>query len=128
MTIEALGLSHVAIECSDLEKSLAFYRDTLGFEPYAALGGAAKLSIGNNTFVELFPLDGSAADGRSPIKHFSVAVESIESAAADLTAMGVEVRGPFTLNADNPELPTRAIAFINGPDGEEIEFVEPVSV
>ena len=125
MGIGTIGISHVAIDCRDLEKSLAFYHDALGLELYAALGGATKLGAGGGTFVELFAVGEGAAEGRGSLKHFSIAVESIERAMAHLATRGVEARGPFTLNENDPGLPTRTIAFITGPDDEEIELVEP---
>jgi catechol 2,3-dioxygenase-like lactoylglutathione lyase family enzyme len=128
MGVDIVGLSHVAVQCRDLNRSLAFYRDTLGLGDYTALGGAPKISTGDGTFVEFFQADGSRTDGSGPLKHFSLTVRSVERAAAYLTAKGVAVRGPFTLNQDKPDLPTRIIAFVNGPDGEEIELVEPVGL
>lgn len=128
MAITVTGLSHIAIECSDIEKSQAFYRSIIGLEPYAALGGAVKLRAGPDSFVELFPADSDAAFSRGRLKHFSLTVDSVGQAADTLRQAGLEVRGPFTLNEDTPELPTRVIAFVNGPDGEEVELVEPLRV
>ena len=126
MGFDAIGISHVALQCSDPEKSLTFYRDILGLKDYTALGGAPKLNAGNGTFVEFLQADEGKGGDAGPLKHFSIAVRSVERAMAHLKANGVAARGPFTLNENKPDLPTRVIAFTNGPDGEEIELVEPV--
>ena len=43
---EGLAVGHVHLHVGDLERGLAFYRDTLGFEEMAVLPGAAFLSAG----------------------------------------------------------------------------------
>ncbi|MBD3241684.1 MAG: hypothetical protein GF331_13925 [Chitinivibrionales bacterium] len=83
--------------------------------------------MGGGTFIELFPAAPDAPDGQGRIIHFSVVVESMASALQALATAGVEaLRGPFTVNGDTPAFPTRIVAFIAGPDGEEIELVENV--
>lgn len=40
------GLNHLTLASGDLERSLTFYRDLLGFQPHVRWDGGAYLSLG----------------------------------------------------------------------------------
>ena len=56
-----LGIGHVALKVSNIENSLAFYRDTLGFDEMMRLNRddgslwLVYLRITDTQFIELFP-------------------------------------------------------------------------
>jgi catechol 2,3-dioxygenase-like lactoylglutathione lyase family enzyme len=118
-------LVEVVLVVEDLERSLRFYRDTLGLEvisPPAA--PAAFLRIGPPTDslpqqVVLVPrlADLPAASGRR-LHHIGLEVppEAYESERARLAAAGFSLRG-----GQHPFLPVDAF-YLDDPDGNEIEI------
>jgi catechol 2,3-dioxygenase-like lactoylglutathione lyase family enzyme len=140
-----LRVSHLGICVSDLERSLAFYRDALGFaveselevqgEPSETLLRLSPVRlravylVRDGVRIELlhYASPGHAGDG-SPramnqlgLTHLSFRVESIAATAARLEAHGARVlRGT---QIDNPRLGARAV-FAADPDGTLIELVE----
>lgn len=127
MHLKTKTLSHIAISCSNIETSLAFYRDQLGFNVNDALGsvkGNVKLNIGNGTYLELFPFNVYQSSLQGTLAHFAIEVQSIDDTLAFLEEKSIPVlRGPFTLNTPSGSLISKVV-FILGPDQEEIEFVE----
>jgi catechol 2,3-dioxygenase-like lactoylglutathione lyase family enzyme len=90
------GLAHVCVGVSDVERSLAFYRDTLGF-PMAydfhsdtGLRIGACMHLGGGTFLEFFQSNTPPTAGPAHA-HFCMVTDDIEAAAADLKSRGVEV-------------------------------------
>src|SRR5690606_17854918 len=94
------GIGHVALKVSDIERSLEFYRDRLGFAEMMRLhrddGGLwlVYLRITDAQFLELFP-DGQG--GRAPhrdataIDHFCLECDDLDVTAARLRDVGVEL-------------------------------------
>jgi catechol 2,3-dioxygenase-like lactoylglutathione lyase family enzyme len=120
--------------CTDLDRSLRFYRESLGTgEPYLweappLVRRAAFLPCEAGTWIELFA-DGVAHDGppRAPDAaghaHVAIAVDDVHAAFARLTAAGATVlQEPVTrtLHGDPPKQAT--MAFLAGPDGEVLEL------
>ena len=117
-----VGLSHACFVVSDLERSLAFYRDRLGmpvaFEfrsPEGRLTGV-YLHIGARTFVELFQGKPEPTPQDASYKHICLEVDDIESTVTELTKRGVEVTGK-KLGSDNSWQ-----AWLTDPDGNRIEL------
>jgi len=90
------GLGHVCFGVADLERSVAFYRDKLGFKcAYDFVDANGRqigqcLHIGGRSFIELFrsSLPAPAEQGH---RHVCFEVDDIEAAAAELKRRGVEV-------------------------------------
>ncbi len=120
-------LFHVAIKTDDLEASVAFYRDVLGgdvlesgdagsgFE-YAALSVADKRIY---CFEQPpYEINGLAADLPTGILHYGFVVPDVDAAVEELETAGTEIfMAPETFG-------DLRIAFVYGPDGELIEFIE----
>jgi methylmalonyl-CoA epimerase len=96
-------IDHVAIVVKDLEETLAFYTQTLGFrEVYREIVSdqgieAVGLEAGNS-YVELIrPLDESSpiaryrGDAATKLHHTAYRVADIEAALSDLKAKGVRL-------------------------------------
>ena len=140
-----MRFSHLGICVSDLERSLAFYRDALGFavESELAVDGEpsetllrlspvklrAVYLVQGGVRIELlhYASPGHAGDG-SPramnqlgLTHLSFRVEDLAAAAARLEAHGARVLRDTWI--DNPQLRARAV-FATDPDGTLIELVE----
>lgn len=127
-TITTDGFHHIAIAARDFDRSVAFYRDALGFSTFRSWGKtgdrATMLSIGGNGYLELFERpDHQHTDGR--LLHFALRVPECRAAhAAALSAGATELSAPAEV--DIPSEPPYAvtISFVVGPDGEEIEFFQ----
>jgi len=78
-------LNHVGIAVDDMEESLAFYTETMGFEEAFSLTnaegevGLAYLRVSENTFVELGRANENTPAGLS---HFGVQVADVEAVKA----------------------------------------------
>jgi glyoxylase I family protein len=138
-----IGLNHVGISVSHLERAIGFYRDVLGMrvtgrttfagEPYemvlglkAARGQVASLRLGDME-VELFEFDyphPRIGDQNRPvcdhgISHFCIRVSDIHSEYARLSAAGV------LFNCPPQNFFGRAIAtYGRDPDGNVFELLE----
>jgi catechol 2,3-dioxygenase-like lactoylglutathione lyase family enzyme len=125
MTSAIRGLVEVVLVVEDLERSLRFYRDTLGLElisPPAA--PAAFLRIGPPTEgipqqIVLVPRSAGmpVASGRR-LHHIGLSVAPADYAAerARLAAAGYTLRG-----GQHPFMPVEAF-YLDDPDGNEIEI------
>jgi lactoylglutathione lyase len=127
-----VGIAHWALKVHDLERSLAFYRDTLGFDEMLRLSNnegpserhfsLVYLRVTDTQYVELFP-DGKGAqspDERTTcITHICLQVDSIEETAAQLTKLGVPLYRSAKLGLDGNNQ-----CWVVDPDGNRIEFMQ----
>ena len=118
---------HVAIKTDDIEASTAFYRDVLGgdvLESGDAGGGSeyVALSVADKRIYCFerppYEINGLVEDLPTGVLHFGFVVPDVESAVADLESAGTEIFMPPETFGD------LEIAFVYGPDGELIEFIE----
>lgn len=128
MNFGNISLSHVAISCSSLEDSISFYTETLGFKVNESLGrnrGNIKIDLGSATYLELCPFEMYKSSNQGSIAHFAINVFSLEKTIKYLSSKGVPIiRGPFEIKNPDCFRISRIVAFISGPDGEEIEIVQ----
>ena len=92
------SIAHAALKTPDLERSLAFYRDTLGFEEMMRINNPdgslmlVYLRMTDTQYIEIFP-GGKAAIapdwGDTAINHFCLQVEDIHVTAAELRYRGI---------------------------------------
>ena len=123
------GIHHVAVICSDYEKSRRFYVDILGLqvirEVYRAPRRSYKLDLAvNGTYaVELFSFPDPPARPSYPeaagLRHLAFAVKDIDAAAAELGAKGVATE-PVRMD----EYTGRRCTFFRDPDGLPLEIYE----
>lgn len=75
-------LNHVGIAVDDMDESVAFYTETMGFERTFSLANAEGqitlmyLKVGENTFLELNPANDYLPAG---LTHIGIQVEGLES-------------------------------------------------
>jgi glyoxylase I family protein len=138
----APGFHHVAIRAVDFDETIRFYTEGLGFRvhyPFSIPGRidrAAFLDAGDGHFVEVFG-DGSTvqSEGRrrfpneepteGALLHFCLRVEDADAAYARALAAGAGSRvAPVTRQLGTDPLVEVRIAFITGPNGEVIEFMQ----
>jgi glyoxylase I family protein len=123
------SIDHVAINCTDLEKSLDFYGRILGLKQlqtvdmgdfnitYFALPGGSRLELfdyhGKNQIV-------SRKDEDSGLRHIAFQVEDVAEHEKLLMAENVRI----TLSTcDLPNLDARVLLFLD-PNGITLEFCE----
>lgn len=122
-------LHHIAIICSDYERSKRFYVEILGFkivrEVYREDRRSFKLDlqVGDKYQLELFSFPSPPARLTSPeacgLRHIAFEVEDVESSCKALRARGVEVE---RIRID--EFSGKAFTFFRDPDSLPIEIYE----
>jgi len=125
------SVHHIAVICSDYEKSKHFYTQILGFtiirEIFRAERNSYKLDLAlNDLFViELFSFPSPPARPSQPescgLRHLAFAVEDIQRAINELNAKGVECE-PIRVDAYTQ----KRFTFFVDPDGLPLELYEEV--
>ena len=111
--IPNMGIAHLALKASDFEKSIEFYK-ALGMEPYLNWGeGDKRIQIENDP-----------GEYAGKYTHFAYEVEDVQAAFDVAIAAGAKPKIlPKVVPLDShPEKVSLNIAFVYGPDGEELEF------
>ena len=115
-------IDHVAVHCSDLERSLAFYQDAFEFQFISRIerpggGGIAYAQLGG-TVLELTQKAGEQYCGY----HIAIWADDMDAAVAHLAAQGVKaIQEARPTNAKMPNEGDTRRAVYAGPDGEMIE-------
>ena len=127
---EIIGLAHIGIHTDNLQESIEFYTDVLGFtlDHTADLhGGGVRLAFLNlgSCIVELINIaDKNVAASRQAgvIDHLALGVKDISSLVQRLEDRGVtyETKAPSNI----PIKKGAKNIFFMGPSGERLEFFE----
>jgi len=127
--MQTQGIHHVAIICSDYQKSKHFYVDILGFaiiaETYRAARDSYKLDlrVGKQSAIELFSFPNPPARVNKPeacgLRHLAFEVEDLDKSVDYLQAKGVIVE---EIRVD--ELTGKRFTFFQDPDGLPLEMYE----
>ena len=128
----ASGFHHVALRASDFEATLRFYQEGLGFvRAYGwgeGDGRAAMLDSGDGNYLEVFAGGKRAAVEEAPegaLLHFALRTADVDGDYARAMAAGARSQvepKDVTISGEYP-VPVR-LAFVQGPDGEVIEFFQ----
>lgn len=123
------GFHHVAIICSDYDRSKYFYTNVLGFriirETWRADRQSYKLDlqVGERDEIELFSFPNPPARPTRPeacgLRHVAFAVQNLDEIVADLADRGIAVE-PIRLD----ELTGQRFTFFQDPDGLPLELYE----
>ena len=126
------GVHHVAIICSDYERSKQFYVDILGFsivrETFRSSRHSYKLDlqIPGGSQIELFSFPNPPPRPSRPeacgLRHLAFAVNNLDKAVAELNAQGIETE---TIRFD--QLTNRRFTFFRDPDDLPLELYEAES-
>jgi catechol 2,3-dioxygenase len=123
--MKAHYLGHVVFYVKDLERSLAFYRDLLGFREIGrAFGGAAAALTSGRTHHEFLLIQ--VGDAPAPPKghrlglyHIGIKIgdslEELRSAKAELEQAGVKILGMSDHTVSQS-------LYLADPDGNEVEL------
>jgi glyoxylase I family protein len=122
-------IHHIAIICSDYEKSKDFYVNKLGFvalaEVYRAERKSYKLDLAVNGLyqIELFSFENPPARPSRPeaqgLRHLAFEVDDIEVEIERLKLCGI-VTEPIRID----EFTDKRFTFFNDPDGLPLELYE----
>jgi lactoylglutathione lyase len=122
------GFGHIAIKVKDLDKSLDFYVNKLGFEYFLDLKRddgtvwIVYLRITDTQFLELFPgAEGDRAPGKEAngVNHLCLTIEDMPATVARMKANGVTMLSEMKQGIDgNPN------AWVEDPDGNRYELME----
>lgn len=129
---KGMKFHHIGLKCADLDRSVAFYTEALGMKPYAAWGeGDARIqmmSIGEGGIFELFAGGGDAYADNGKWIHLALEVDDVEAAFENAISHGAEpLTYPKVVPLESePEKMSINIAFVKGPDGEELEFFKKI--
>ena len=109
---------------ADVDRSVAFYRDQLGFELNEQMGAAfARVSRGDLSLWLSGPTSSAARPMREPVpggwNRFVIQVEDLAAAVARMTAAGVAFRGAVVVGPGGRQI------IADDPDGNPIELFEP---
>ena len=139
-----MKFNHVGISVTDLDRSMAFYREMFGMEPLGdpfpfsgpqfseimdipEVQGRMCMIAGGNLWLELFefseskPKDPAYPVSDRGISHFGLTVDDVQATYNKLKAAGVPIHGRLqTFNGGS----MRA-AYCRDPDGNVFEIMQP---
>ena len=120
--IKGCGFHHLSMRVRDLEASIKFYTEVLGFTPAFDFTNeqgeryGIYLHVGGRTFVELFQGGLAERAPRQSYQHFCLEVDDFEQTVADLRARGGEVTD-VKVGMDHSWQ-----AWVVDPDGNRVEL------
>ena len=129
--VTGMGFHHIALKCKDIEKSLAMYK-ALGMKEIVRWGEGdgliVMLDVGDGGRIELFANGSDAFSTKGKWQHFALRVDDVDAAYALARKIGfADHTPPKTVPLkSSPKEMTIHIAFVVGPDGEELEFFSEV--
>jgi len=127
--MKTTGFHHIAIICSDYNRSKDFYVNVLKFvvvrETFRAYRNSYKLDlkVGESDMIELFSFPNPPARPGSPeacgLRHLAFKVEDIDESVIYLESQGIFVE-PVRID----ELTGKRFTFFKDPDGLPLEIYE----
>ena len=123
----------LGIHVKDPEKSLAFYRDTLGFEQVGEMDmpggmhmwrlmcGTSMIKLVNSAKGPKAENPGGGIIGANGYRYWTISVSNLDEIVAKCEAGGYKVAIPVTTIR-----PGTAIAMVEDPDGNWVEFLATV--
>jgi glyoxylase I family protein len=127
--MQVIGVHHVAIICSNYERSKKFYTEVLGFsiieETFRAARNSYKLDlrVSDKVQIELFSFPTPPPRASKPeacgLRHLAFAVDDLDRAVFELNSQGVEVED---IRID--EITGKRFTFFQDPDNLPLEIYE----
>ena len=125
------GFHHVALKAADFDKSRAFYKG-LGLREVVGWGDEQKqivmLEMADGGRIELFSNGGDEFSVNGKFVHFAFAVDDVEATYRLALSLGaLPMIEPKIMPLDShPYKMSIRVAFVTGPDGEQVEFFKQV--
>ncbi|MBW4453793.1 MAG: VOC family protein [Nostoc indistinguendum CM1-VF10] len=127
--MKTTGIHHVAIICSDYDRSKKFYVEVLGFpiiqETFRTERNSYKLDlrVAENAQIELFSFPNPPERPSKPeacgLRHLAFKVDDVEETVFYLKSKGVEVE-----NIRVDEITNKKFTFFKDPDNLPLEIYE----
>jgi lactoylglutathione lyase len=123
-----IGYGHAAIKVTDVERSLDFWRDRMGFPEMLRLNHdngslwLVYLRITDDQYLEIFP---GAENDRAPgwnangVNHLCFTIDDLDGTVQRIEDAGIELYSPIKAGADGNRQ-----AWIEDPDGNRVELME----
>lgn len=124
-----LGIHHLCVQTPDLEASLHFYRDIIGFQVVdretCDFGKYAMLKLGGSRLELIQPnqADENSFGSRGALAHFGLEVKGIDEVCESLKQQGIQFETDTPGRYEQPMGGFRAIS-LTGPGGEAINLYE----
>jgi catechol 2,3-dioxygenase-like lactoylglutathione lyase family enzyme len=124
------GIGHIAFVINDLERSLDFYCNKLGFRRAFQLDREGTpspwivyIQIAPGHFIELFP-EGHGENAPRPVgyNHFCLLVDDMTTTLKELETRGLPISGEPVRGLDN-----NLQYWIKDPDGNSIELMQIIA-
>lgn len=121
-------ITHLAINVKNMEETLRFYEETLGFtkiftldHPETGKPWIVYVQVCAGQFLELFygGQPRSARDEDIGMTHLCFSVEDVAATARHITEMGYSLEIPLCVGCDNNQQ-----AWIRDPNGVRIELMQ----
>ena len=143
---QPLGFHHVAIRAVDFDATVRFYTEGLGcrvhfrFAVPGRIDRAAFIDVGDGRYIEVFGQGSTVqSEGRrrrpdeepteGALLHFCLRAADVDAAYERALAAGATSRIAPRTSQLGGEPPTEVrIAFVNGPNGEVIEFLNSAQI
>jgi len=122
------GLAHIGIMVRDMDASIKFYADALGFEFTARQSmGTTQLAFLNagSCCIELVQTADYTPRPAGVVDHIAIEVEDIETLVCKLIEKGIVFLSD--INTAGELLGGIKNVFFTGPDGERLEFFEYIN-
>ena len=123
------GVHHIAIICSDYERSKNFYLEVIGLEVIREVYREERdsykldLALNGNYIIELFSFPNPPKRPSRPeavgLRHLAFATADLEACVEELASKGVKAE-PIRVD----EFTGKKFTFIADPDGLPLEFYE----
>lgn len=123
------GFHHVAITVHDIDATVKFYTEVLGFKVAISWGEgdkrAAMLDAGDGSCLEVFAGGTPDKKPEGAFKHLALRTADTDTVFERVKAAGMEITMQPTdiVIGSNPPTPAK-IAFFKGPDGEIVELFQ----
>ena len=126
--IKGMGFHHIAPKTKDIEKSLLMYK-ALGLSEVARWGEGegrvVMLDVGDGGRIELFANGGDEFSVNGKWQHFALSVDDVDFAYNTALKAGFRSFMEPCVVSLSPEMKIN-IAFVTGPDEEQLEFFKEV--
>lgn len=127
--MQTTGFHHVAIICSNYERSKKFYVEVLGFsiikETFRAARNSYKLDlrVASHSQIELFSFPNPPQRASMPeacgLRHLAFVVDDLDATVSYLKSQGVRIEDIRT-----DEITGKRFTFFQDPDGLPLEIYE----
>ena len=129
--METKGIHHIAIKVADYDRSVAFYRDGMGFLMANQWGEPGKracmLDMGEGDHIEIFEGRVKSPDEDGHFMHLALKTDDCDSCfERAVNAGAAKMREPFSTDIQGKETWKTRLAFVKGPDGEILEFFQRI--